>query len=533
MIDVTAALESLRSVDPVGPWPAGAPDQDYTRSPAAARVGRLAEPEGLFLFDFEQRVPLDLPDHWVEPGREDDAAEPGWIDGQLPERKYQSFCHDLMIGSFHPGHRGKWTTHELCHALVGFHWRPGASLLEHATAARLAELLPVSLYYFFDEVGLKRCPDHAGGGPLFRESCSACEAIAAFAEPAPGDRGFLEEGVAFLERELAAVARTRRTGRPVSHRWGSLDLTSDGLAYARAHGRRLNSEAMAHCERFLIGNAGSLDALEARVVEVARGLLLGEPIASHGADRDAFIRADVAFRMLTVWEETEGEAADAILELLEDIGPATPAAWTELEEEYDLPTAEQVFSVGYPFGELGCSDRSIRMGLESVCPLVCEVAEDADVSLAFRPPAERRPLGDRFVDWLEVNHPALAPLARLETAMRAVRADPIPSALGIEGSGLELSPEVRLLRTPYDVVQLSESVDSGSISGVVVDGRLELTPAPEPAPSLLALARDPSGELVMAELPADLSLDDPSLLDEETTAMLLELGVLRRSRWDV
>ena len=36
------------------------------------------------------------------------------------------------------------------------------------------------------------------------------------------------------------MARSRREGRPVPHRHGTLDLASDGVAYAVAHGLRLD-----------------------------------------------------------------------------------------------------------------------------------------------------------------------------------------------------------------------------------------------------------------------------------------------------
>lgn len=528
-MNTTDIVASLMSESPAGPWPAGAPEQDYLRSPAAARIGRLAQAEQLFLFDYEHRVPLDIPDAWVEQGREADALPPRWTDGQLPERKYQSFRHDLMIGSFHPGHRGKWTTHELCHALVGFAWAPGFSRLEHATAARLAELLPVVLYYFFDELGLRRCPDHQGGGPLYRESCAACEAIAGHPWAEPEDR-WISEGLTWLDRELAAISATRRTGRPVAHRWGSLDLCTDGLAYARAHGPRLESEAMERLAPFLVGNAGSLDALEARVMAVTRALLLDESLPTHGGERWDWIRADLAWRVLTIWQQTDGECADALLGLLDDLGPDAPQRWDQLAEDFELPPADAVFAVGYPLGSgwTGCSQDSILAGLRSVCPLVCELAEDAGHRFDFVPPSERRPLGDRFADWLDVHHPALAPLARLEVAMRVVPVDGVAAALGTDGDGHRLGPGVRILRPPYDVVGVSEAVDSGAISGVLVDGRVELDPSPDALAPVLVVTRAPDGELVMAELPADLDLDHPG---EEAVDELLALGVFQRDRW--
>ena len=147
-------LVSQVDTPPPGPFPEGAPLHEYTRSPAAMAVARLAARDGLFAFHFEHRHHLELPEEWSD----DDPVE--WRGGTLPERKYQSFQHELAIASFHPSHRAKWGTHELCHGLVGFAWRPDATPLFHATAARLAELLPVALWYFFDEALLTRCPDH-------------------------------------------------------------------------------------------------------------------------------------------------------------------------------------------------------------------------------------------------------------------------------------------------------------------------------------------------------------------------------------
>ena len=126
-----------RPADRRGGWPTGAPPTEYTRTPAARRVARLAAASGLFQFHFEHRHHLPLPQAWVPEGAHDLAEPPEWDRGILTERKYQSFRHDLPIGSFHPHHRAKWATHELCHGLVGFAWYVDAPPLFHATAARL------------------------------------------------------------------------------------------------------------------------------------------------------------------------------------------------------------------------------------------------------------------------------------------------------------------------------------------------------------------------------------------------------------
>ena len=184
----------------------GAPDHELSRSPAAARVGRLAAASGLALNHFEHRVHLPVPDHWLP----DDRADLGGTGGHLVEHKYAHHRNDDLLGSFNPGHRAKWTAHELCHGLAGFAWRPGATPLFHALSARLSEVVPVALWYFFDEAGLRRCPDH--DGPLFGLYCPACEA-AATQGPRPltaRDEAALADGLAFVDRELAS-AGTRLT----------------------------------------------------------------------------------------------------------------------------------------------------------------------------------------------------------------------------------------------------------------------------------------------------------------------------------
>ncbi|MEC9072019.1 MAG: hypothetical protein VX938_06550, partial [Myxococcota bacterium] len=184
------------------PTELGAPSHELTRSPAASRIGELAAESELFLAHFEHRVQLDLPEDWIPQDRQDLAGSSVWQGGVLPEPKYQCFRHDLLVGSFHPGHRAKWTAHELCHGLVGFGWRPGASRLFLALAARLAEALPVALWYFLDEAGLQRCHAHRGDGPLHGRYCSACEEAArggSLVSDGDAER-WRAEGVRFVER---------------------------------------------------------------------------------------------------------------------------------------------------------------------------------------------------------------------------------------------------------------------------------------------------------------------------------------------
>ncbi|MCA9539361.1 MAG: hypothetical protein KC620_10770, partial [Myxococcales bacterium] len=114
------------------------PAAELRRSPAAAVIGRLAAESGLLLAHFEYRHHLPLPDAWGAADRPDLGGEPHWSAGRLVEPKYGVFRHDEPVGGFHPGHRAKWTTHELCHALVGFAWHPEATPFFLTLAARLA-----------------------------------------------------------------------------------------------------------------------------------------------------------------------------------------------------------------------------------------------------------------------------------------------------------------------------------------------------------------------------------------------------------
>jgi hypothetical protein len=139
--------------------------------------------------------------------------------------------------------------------------------LKPEAAARLAEALPVTLWYFLDEDGLARCPDH--DGPLFDAYCERCEAAHA-GGPGPRRPEWIERGQAFLTRELAAVRRSAREGRMVPNRYATLDLGSDGLAYAASHRARLESPEFERWVELFCppgsGHHASLEALEARVL---------------------------------------------------------------------------------------------------------------------------------------------------------------------------------------------------------------------------------------------------------------------------
>ena len=546
MFDRTRARSFLTSVDPTGP-------KDRARSPAAYRVGALADQSELFSFHFEHRQHLDLPLNWIP--AQADGLGPSWEDGVLPEPKYQSFRHDLMIASFHPGHRGKWTTHELCHALVGTAWNAHATPLFHATAGRLAELLPVVLYYFLDEVRLARCPDHDAGGALFRQHCHACEEVAQARPWRDEDRVFVDEAARYLDRELAAVARTRRQGRPHSHRWGSLDLCSDGLAYAAAHGARLNSGAFRHyAQCFARPQTGihpDLDALEERLVAVAQAIALGTDLPSWEASRWTWAAQDIGWRMIQLAEETDAPRRERAWEITEQLGRSPTEdgirqALVQWQQAEGLADVEWVGAVGYALpAEAPCSGFSadqVRAGLTSVCPLALEALDDSGVlfldAFVLADGHDRAFLGDRFTAWLQHQYPGpIAELARFEAALRHATHDPMPGILGSE-RGRRLADSVRRLDGQYDPLDLAHGVDSGELRGISTPaGPTLIGPDQhviEPSPTCLLVARDAEGECAVAELDPQTAahLGGTSVRPDETLwTVLCDMGMLVPDSW--
>jgi hypothetical protein len=513
---------------PEGGWPAGAPAHEYTRSPAAARVGRLAARDGLFLFHYEHAAWRELPEDWVPAERPDLADVPAWEGGVLAERKYQSFRHDQPIGGFHPGQRAKWTTHELCHSLVGFAWKPGASPFFLATAGRLAELLPVTLWYWLDEAHLRRCEAHEHDPALFRAFCPDCDAIAAPrpSDPDAGQR--LSEGKRFFERELAAIARSRAAGRPLPNPWASLDLASDGVAYAGAHAARLHSRAFqAYAERFLVEGGGwspTLDALEERVVAVLRGIT-GEaeppplaPSAAHGAWR--WRLQDLGWRLLSVWHDTGGDASRALMDVVEILAAAIPAttragdpsaqqavdraiaAYGALADEFVLPPASEIFSAGWPVARgagvpvgLGSSVEALGEGIRSATPLVADwLGDDLEPRVAAFAAHDlaaptRELLGTRWSRWLGAG--PLGDLARFEAALAAPGSgDADAVALGGVGRDerVRLARGLAVHRFGVDVVALAEQVEGAD--------RIEV----EDRPTALVIGRLGGGDVAVVDV---------------------------------
>lgn len=486
-----------------------APWQDLARSPAALRVARLAERRGLFLFDYEQRVELELPEAWHPVGRPDlgvTGVPAGWERGVRGESKYLSFRHEVLLGSLHAGHRAKWSTHELCHGLVGFCWKPDGSTLYHALAARLAEVLPVALWYFFDEAHATRCARHATQTEVGPGFCLRCEQRQARAELTPetpldvldgqpgphrtssvwGDdpaqAAWTQRGLDFVRRELDAVRRSVESGQPVFTPHGAIDLMTDGIQYAAAHGPRLRApetaSAMAHA--FSPGTPGVFSDLLtfADHVERLAGFVAGvDPTWPVLAGNQAELAAsDLVLRLMQVAADTDGECFAALTGLAAELGAQQNgagvsqaiAAYEALFEDFELPEASDVFAVGYalPSGH-GFGVEQVAEGLGSALGATMETLREGGETETFAlvrafcasNAPSRAPLAERFVQFLSAGEASsqrreLVGLASLEAAIASVAPpDPVELGLGLDGAlaeTLALASGVALVRPGFD-----------------------------------------------------------------------------------
>lgn len=534
----------------------GAPPDDLRRSPAAATIAALAADSGLLLAHFEHRSHLPTPEAWVPEGRADlgDAVS-GWQQGRLIEPKFRSFQLDRRIGSFHPGHRGKWTTHELCHSLVGFAWAPGASTLWHATAARLSELLPVVLYYFLDEAGLRRCPRHEGGGPLYNRYCAACEAAAAQGPQADRQAEvWLHRGRRFLDRELARVAETRRLGTVRPHHHATLDLSSDGLAYAAAHLPRLRSGRFAaYIDRFFVEGGGwhsTLDSLIARIDDLMAALAGEREAPPLVGGRVTWMAQDLAWRVMMVMEEADGEVLDAlerdVLAPLERAahggdGADLSAAIEGYRGVFDgwmVPPPGALFGVGYDLpGGLGRDEAQVTAGLRSALPgtaaLLGDRLDDLAADFTWEDPPARAPIGLRFAAWLAeaLGEGVVTDQARFEAAVvHAPAGEPAEHTLRGDqpaSDRLRRATGAALLRVTHGV---STDPDVLTAEGA----------GPLDGPMWLLVQRLPDGEVAVYQLsdeagPAVHALGDRAgplaAVSPEERAELVRLGALVPEAW--
>lgn len=469
-------------------------------------MAELAVANGLFLSHFEHTAWLALPEAWEPVNRPDLGEVSGWVGGIRPETKFRHFRLDRMVGSYHPGQRAKWTAHELAHKLVGWAWWPGMSTLELATVARIAEILPVALWYFFDEADRRRCGLHAEVDAWGAGFCRDCEAATLGGPLDEVDEAVVEAGLRFVERELAGAEAALGSGAPCPTAHRSVDLSSDGFAWAAAHGPRLRDSGFAAwVERFVPAGHGrwpSASALITRVREVTAAIVHGGPLMPWEGCATDWILQDVSARVLQVWANTEGDAAAEIQTAIETAAEdrdldALVDAYVRVTQDWELPAPDDVFAVGYSVGKLG-------FGLRPT---------DLDAALRSAMPRSTRHLGKRRAALAE----AIATGDRWQRrtfARRLLAA--MPPISGPIGALIVL--EVALADPPgVDLVALSlaDDVDPHAPLGL---GRVEFVAVPvgwEQAlaggtlPSrgtvavAVAVAQGPDGEAIAVELSSE------------------------------
>ena len=505
---------------PMVPSIPGAPQAELTRTAAARAIARMAHASGLRLAHFEHRHAMPLPEEWevsdVDLGPYPWSPAGGWRPGSLPETKFRTFRLDRRIGSFHPSHGGKWTVHELCHGLIGFGWRTDASDLWLATAARLAELVPVALWYFFDEAGAVRCPRHAGGGALFGTTCPLCErldhqgAAPDFGEDPRMERWF-RQGRTYVEAEIDAVWRTMATGVPISNRHGTLDLCSDGLAYVRAHGPVLRSPIFgAWVERFCPDDTGwhvDLESLVARARDVVAAIGGEGDAPALSGDADLWALQEVGWRLLQLRVEVDGEAGDAVSAMVDRLADAVGtgqaqqalseviADYTLLHDDVYVPPPGELFAVGYPLPHgHGSSIEQLARGVATTLPATWQAlgadAMDVVAEWAAADVWERRGIGDRFASWARDHLPlVLAEQAALEAALVHVDAPDMAARALVS---VPASSDQRMRALHVRVVRISHDVTA--------DPEAPGTGLPLEEPAWLAVVRGLDGDREMLAL---------------------------------
>jgi hypothetical protein len=540
------------------------PILELNRSPAAQTVGKLASASGLFLTQFEHRHHLSTPPIWLPEDRPDLAGEVEWKNGVLKEHKYLHFRYDQPLGSFHPSHRSKWTTHELCHGLVGFTWRSDMTPLAHSLAARLSEVLPVALWYFFDEVQLRRCPLHYLQGALFQDHCVYCEQMATQGPRLPeiDDEEMVKAGIRFVKDELAMIAKSKRFGRPLPHRYATLDLNSDAMAYVAQNIKRMEDPTFRMFIELFHGHHtgmwADLDELEGRVWGLTEALSGGLPANPLPAGKAHWIAQDLGWRLLSISAQCEDKEAIDRLESLAEGLSQNPSdlqvVFSDYQDLYDtffLPDPEGVFGLGYPLLDIendviwGSDLAQLYRGVDSACPSLSKVlgAEGLSEQIsAFAVWDLERPqrigVGKRFAQFLsETARGPLSDLATYEATLQHPNPpDPYSAAFAwhsSEGSLVRRAQGVDVLHLGVEVPALIEAIAAENDETDVPEREhwMLITNQAGGVRRVAEVTEKVAGALeLLAEGPVELNILN---LDEEDWDLLVDAGAVTPCNWHI
>ncbi len=380
----------------------------------------------------------------------------------------------------------------------------------------------------------------------------------------------MEAGRAYVRAELAAIERTIHSGVVHPHRYATLELASDGVAYAAAHGERLGSPGFhAWVERFAVRGGGwsdSLEALHERVLAVTEGVVKGveasprAPTPAHGRWR--WVVQDLAWRIEVVRTQCEGDAERGLGQVLDRLGEAISsttdgardaeaecrsaladavANYVELDDAFELLPPSELCAVGYPTGvepldALGlegtrlqlvdglrtCVAGSVAMAKETLGARVDALVE------ADRETPARDALADRWAASLAAELGAdevSCQVARYEAAVNVVPTRVSPVLGGApRDERWRLVAGVRVEAFTVDAPALADAARSGLVLDL---GR------PAPTALYLLVGRTPAGESLVAGIESAVAdalnaLGDggPLPLGADAVAELQDLGVI-------
>jgi hypothetical protein len=296
----------------------------------------------------------------------------------------------------------------------------------------------------------------------------------------------------------------------VPHRLATIDLGSDAMAYANAHAERLNSQAfnryIACFGRVGAGYHAELESLIARTEELTQAIVENAPAAPLNGSRWLWAALEFGGRVFQIKSESDGDASANLGRIVEQLSEQTNEqgvaaainAYAALHNEYELPTPNDVFAVGYELtGGYGRSHAQVSAGLQSAQPAALlflnENRESAIAEFLAQDAPQRAPIARRFANFLgRSEFKPIAEIARFEAAI----IDP------------RRCSTTTLIQTPdeHDGAwvrgQSGETIQCAYDVPRVIDAVLDGGEAPEEvgAPMAFAVVALPNGELGLIEI---------------------------------
>jgi len=155
VLDTARRVESKRSEDAERRLIAhhGLADRMLWTTPYMWQAAAAAQRQGIIAFDRLERDHLEAPPAWVHP----EIGSGYYRVAHGPEVVHAPslwpFAQDMAVADYESRTSGKWWSHGLVHALVGFGWWPGLTEWELMAMTRLSEALAATHWYNLAELG--------------------------------------------------------------------------------------------------------------------------------------------------------------------------------------------------------------------------------------------------------------------------------------------------------------------------------------------------------------------------------------------